>query len=304
MVQTPVFPLEVPAHYFTAGTYADEFAEVHSKDMYVREWVGGFVPSAGVGTAISRKVFARFKNRFGDNFFNPNTLTEDYDFSLRLRLAGLRAIFVRQPILRRKSVRTFFGKEKIKWVKEFIVTRAHFPHTFKTAVRQRTRWSLGIIFQGWKTIGWKGELQVLWMLFHDRKGAWTNSTLLFGYLFTLYLIISELLRATIRPDLPTVLPDHEWINWAVYICAGLMINRLLQRVIATSRIYNLWQGFLAAPRMIWGNVINAFATIRAAKQFFNAERKGTKIAWDKTKHYFPSAPELPLRQQNASSNIN
>ena len=38
MVQTPVFPLEVPIAKFTAGTYMDEFAETHTKDMYVREW--------------------------------------------------------------------------------------------------------------------------------------------------------------------------------------------------------------------------------------------------------------------------
>ncbi|MDP9016690.1 MAG: glycosyltransferase, partial [Candidatus Eremiobacteraeota bacterium] len=49
MVQLPVFPLERPWQKWTAWTYADEFAENHMKDLIIREQIGGFVPSAGVG---------------------------------------------------------------------------------------------------------------------------------------------------------------------------------------------------------------------------------------------------------------
>jgi adsorption protein B len=37
MVQLPVTPMEMPWHYWTSGTYLDEFGENHSKDLLVRE---------------------------------------------------------------------------------------------------------------------------------------------------------------------------------------------------------------------------------------------------------------------------
>ncbi len=36
MVQLPVIPMEMPLRHFTAGTYMDEFAESHTKDLLVR----------------------------------------------------------------------------------------------------------------------------------------------------------------------------------------------------------------------------------------------------------------------------
>jgi hypothetical protein len=99
-------------------------------------------------------------------------------------------------------------------------------------------------------------------------------------------------------------PGSEAGSVSPYGTNQMMIQRTVSVFfLSVNSGYNFWQGFLAAPRMVWGNVINAFATIRAAKQFFNAERKGTKIAWDKTKHYFPSALELSLHRQSASSNV-
>jgi bacteriophage N4 adsorption protein B len=285
MVQTPVFPIEVPAMKFTASCYMDEFAETHTKDIYVREWVRGFVPSAGVGTAIARNVFDRLTEKFGAKVFNTESLTEDYDFSLRLKLSGYKSIFVRQSLIRKKDL---WGRPK----KELIATRAHFPATFKTAVRQRTRWMVGINFQNWKQVGWQGKMQTRWMLFHDRKGVWSNTVVMMNYLFILYGLCHLLYRTFISPGAGPLLPDRAWIGWAITICLGLMFNRMLQRFIATTRIYGVRQGFLSIPRMLWGNIINITVTVRAAKQFFTAEARGMKIAWDKTQHFFPSQGEI------------
>ena len=57
LIQVPVYPL-MHRHWwnFTANHYADEFAELHGKDVIVREALVGQVPSAGVGTCFSRRA--------------------------------------------------------------------------------------------------------------------------------------------------------------------------------------------------------------------------------------------------------
>src|SRR3954466_14277963 len=56
MIQLPVASLERGLGELVAGTYMDEFAEGHGKEMMVRESVAGTVPSAGVGTCFSRRA--------------------------------------------------------------------------------------------------------------------------------------------------------------------------------------------------------------------------------------------------------
>ncbi|HKQ04172.1 MAG TPA: glycosyl transferase family protein [Blastocatellia bacterium] len=294
MIQTPVFPIETPAQQFTAGSYMDEFAETHTKDIYVREWANGFVPSAGVGTCIARSVFNKLSEEYGDKVFNTNSLTEDYDFGLRLKMSGHKAIFVRQALVRKQAAAA--GKETT----ELIATRAHFPATFKTAVRQRTRWMVGIIFQNWKHFGWTGGPRTRWMLFHDRKGVWANTLVLLNYLFMVYSLIHLLLQKTVWPDLAPLLHEHAWVNLAISLCMTMMLNRMLQRVIATTRIYNFKQGLLAIPRLVWGNIINVTVTFRATRQFLTAEMQGKKIAWDKTQHFFPSHGEVVANQHGVA----
>ena len=46
MIQIPVLPLPTPAWKLTHGLYCDEFAEYHTKDMAVRQLLGGFIPSS------------------------------------------------------------------------------------------------------------------------------------------------------------------------------------------------------------------------------------------------------------------
>ena len=55
MVQIPVLPLATGAQW-THGLYCDEFAEYQSKDIPVRQQLGGFLPSNGVGTGFSRNA--------------------------------------------------------------------------------------------------------------------------------------------------------------------------------------------------------------------------------------------------------
>ena len=50
MVQILVLPLPTPAREWTHGLYCDEFAEYQTKDIPVRQRLGGFLPANGVGT--------------------------------------------------------------------------------------------------------------------------------------------------------------------------------------------------------------------------------------------------------------
>src|ERR1700682_5292883 len=48
MVQIPVLPFPTPVRELLHGVYCDEFAEYQSKDLPVRQFLGGFLPSCGV----------------------------------------------------------------------------------------------------------------------------------------------------------------------------------------------------------------------------------------------------------------
>src|SRR5690606_4037893 len=107
LVQIPVFSLPREWTNLTGGHYMDEFAEFHSKEILVREYLAGIVPGAGVGTAYSRQALALAAEQ--EEIFNTNSLTEDYEFSTRMRDAGLKQIFARVPIVQTMTVETKRG---------------------------------------------------------------------------------------------------------------------------------------------------------------------------------------------------
>src|SRR5919197_2919126 len=104
LIQLPVYPFERRRSNFTSAHYMDEFAELHGKDIPVREALAGQVPSAGVGTCFSRPAtMAPLAD--GDGVaFDVQSLTEDYDIGFRLRVKGMSEIFVRFPVLKDTGV--------------------------------------------------------------------------------------------------------------------------------------------------------------------------------------------------------
>ncbi len=71
-----------------------------------------------------------------------------------------------------------------------------------------------------------------------------------------------------------------WLNF------GLMVNRIVQRVIFVTGYYGLTQGLLSVLRLFWGNLINFMANWRALKQVLQ-HGNPRRVAWDKTTHDFP-----------------
>lgn len=293
MVQLPVLPLEPPWYHLTGGHYLDEFAENHSKDLVVREYLSRAIPSAGVGCAFSRNAFELVAASNQNLLFNTDSLTEDYDFGLRLREHGLQGIFVRQAIDRVAVRRGLFGRRPVR-VQELIATREYFPTRLRAAIRQKSRWVFGIALQGWRSLGWTGPGWSRYMLFRDRKALVTSVVAMLGY-FVLFAVLAIWLAARSLPQLeeyPPLVPRGSFLWYLVLVATFFLLVRLVQRAYFVGRLYGPLQALLSIPRQVWGNVINFGATSRALWMFGRQVLRGEIIGWEKTEHEFPGEAQL------------
>lgn len=300
-IQLPVTSLEREWYELVAGTYMDEFAEWHTKDLVVRESLSHMVPSAGVGTCFSRHALEELAAETNNQPFNTDTLTEDYDIGARLSRRGMKQIFGKFPVdyvIRRKS---FFGigKDKVSTLSMPLGIREYFPNTFKTAYRQKARWTLGIGLQGWSQVGWEGSLSTKYLLFRDRKGLVTSFIAILAYLillnFVLFLIADWMGWWTVY--YPSAFSPHGWLATLMIVNVIALALRVSQRSWFVGRLYGWGHAFLAIPRMVIGNFINAMAAARAWRLFIVHLVTGKKLAWDKTMHDFPSTDQLVQQRQ-------
>jgi adsorption protein B len=280
MIQLPVLPLERPPFEWTSWTYADEFAENHQKDMVIREAIGSFVPSAGVGCAFSRPAL-EIISVTAEDVFPSQTLTEDYQTGMRLKLRGLSTIFVAQQLSVRKA-------QKYSTAASYVATRAYFPDNLHNAVHQKARWVVGICFEAWQATGWVGNAAMRYSLYRDRKSVASNIFALFGYAVLLG-VMPMLLWHWIDPRIvaPHVGTNH-WV-WAILdtvLCMTLW--RLVQKAYFVSALYGPLQGLLATIRPPWGALINGLATLRAIAMFTTAMKEKRTVVWSKTEHSFPT----------------
>lgn len=283
IVQVPVFPMALPLRHATHWTYADEFAENHTKLLLVRELTGGFVPSAGVGTAFTKRAFELFALENEKKIFTPGSLTEDYELGLRMNLRGYKAAFVLVHLPPEDA-----NKRAQRRTTDWVATRAMFPLDFKRAVRQKTRWNIGIVLQSWQKIGWKGNVKVRWNLFQDRKALFTTPANFLGYFVFLYFILYQILKTYFAQYMPPLIVKGTLLWYLTLIATFFMIWRSLNRAYAVNKIYGLWPAITSIPRSIWGNVINFFAIMRAVRIYFTTRLKKQRMQWDKTEHEFPS----------------
>ncbi len=297
-LQFPVFPLmQMPTFktFFktlTTGTYADEFAENHFITMVGRCATGAFVPSAGTGLALSRKVFDAFGT---EEVFPDGSLTEDYRLSLTLHEKGLPMYYVLDSIPR--------VTKNNKIIYDYVATRSMFPDTFKKAVKQKTRWTLGITMQSvkFKEIFKKNGLSFVarYSIYRDLKAKVGNLLTFVGYPMLIYFLLSLFIT------LPTIYPMYSLSWYLCIIVTIMMIERQISRGIAIYNIYGFKMMFfsclfppLLPIKTVWGNIINFVATIKAYKQKIlnNKKNKQAKkqksstkskdIKWAKTEHTF------------------
>ena len=295
LIQLPVYPFERSWYDFTSAHYMDEFAELHGKDILVREAVAGQVPSAGVGTCFSRRaVIALLAD--GDGIaFDIQSLTEDYDIGFRLRAKGMKEIFVRFPVAAGSAITDRparrFGKTAVgQSAREasVVCVREYFPNTLDAAIRQKSRWIIGIVYQGFKTHRWTKDAALNYFLWRDRKGGLTNFVSFMASLVFMQLIMLWVYE-TLVPDSYQFLSIFEggrWLTVLLVVNLVLMTNRIAQRVFFVSGYYGLAEGLVSIPRLFWGNFINFMANCRAITQIVR-QGDAHRVAWEKTTHDFP-----------------
>jgi len=264
MVQMPVLPLATGANEFTHGLYCDEFAEFQSKDIAVRQHLGGFLPSNGVGTGFERNALDRLAAAYGGRVFDPDCLTEDYENGYRLHALGCRQVFL--PLV--------FGGGKP------VATREFFPRGFRAAVRQRSRWVAGIALQGWQNHGWRGPRRQVYWLWRDRKGLVGNLLSPFANLVFAYGMTTGSFWHT-----GSLIPA--WMMRLCLVNYWIALAQLAVRTWCSSRIYGWRFAAMAPVRSVWGNVVNFCATAAAVGQFAAARVRRRALAWRKTDHVYP-----------------
>jgi adsorption protein B len=280
LVQTPVFSLPVAATRLVAGTYIDEFAEHHLKEMLVRQAIGGLVPSAGVGTAFARGALEAVAAARGGQPFDVESLTEDYDIALRFRLANRRVHFACCTV----------GSSEGE-MQEYIATREYFPSGFRASIRQRSRWILGITLQGWRRTGWTGPLPVLYCLWRDRKALVTNGLTLLAYLLVAFVALRSAFGALFhRPwGVDRIVEASRVLWWLLLLNLLGAIWRGAMKAYFVGRLSGGIHAVLSAPRLVVGNVIGISATFRAVSQYLRHVLRGGSLRWLKTTHSFLEA---------------
>ncbi len=168
----------------------DEFAELHGKDILVREALAGQVPSAGVGTCFSRRaVMALLAD--GDGIaFDVQSLTEDYDIGFRLRAKGMTEIFVRFPVVEDATARRTAPVRRSARARAKPASSA-FASTFPTrspppSGRSRAGSSASSTRASRRT-GGRDDVALNYFLWRDRKGGISN--------FVSFLAIADLAAA-------------------------------------------------------------------------------------------------------------
>lgn len=267
-VQLPVLSFSVPKRMLVGGLYIDEFSESHTKDLLVRDFLGAAIPSAGVGTMVSSKLVDAFCRRIG-GLLREDTLTEDYDLGITAKRLGFRCKFACVRL-------TGAGRD------EFVATREYFPSSFGASVRQKSRWILGIAFQGLKNLGWSGTWVDRYFLMRDRRGP----------LNSLLIVMSALLMAALLAFHLTLHRDpwffsERWFQVLVGINLSAALWRLGQKARAVRLTHSTAQSLMVFPRWFVGAFVNATASWRALRQFRRSVRTGRAPVWFKTQHRLP-----------------
>ena len=297
MGQIPVFPLELPPlRHWVGNSYLDEFAELHVKDMYAREAIGGVVPSAGVGTAFSRKALDFLAEGNGGVPFPEGSLAEDYLVGMDLTTAGFRTGFIDNPVQREVSKRDSKGRViSQKKVTERVAVRENFPRRFIQAVRQKARWIVGTAFQSWEHAGWKGGLAAQYTLVRDRRAPLVHTINAAGYCAVGYMLVDFGIRQTPLANslyMPPLFESGSLLWKLVLVDTALLCYRLGQKVYHVTDVYGWKQGVFSIPRYPVANFINMGATFWATFVYAKHRLLKKPLAWAKTKHIFPGTAEL------------
>ena len=274
MIQIPVLALPTPFRNFVHGVYCDEFAEWQMKDMRARQMMGSFVPSNGVGTGFTRQALEKLAAAEHNLIFEPACLTEDYENGLRLHKLGCSQVFV--PLKGAGA--------------GIVATREFFPRTMHSAIRQRTRWIMGIALQSWERHGWRGSLAEVYWFWRDRKGLLGNPVSLFTNLLFVYGLATWLIAKLTAT--PWGLASHLLPTRLLLTTLLIQVVQSSIRMVCTGRLYGVGFALGVPLRAVLANWINFAATYRAISGYLRARIRHEPLVWLKTEHAYPSRNAL------------
>jgi adsorption protein B len=267
-IQIPVFSLNSRNRSKVAATYMDEFAERHTREMIVRNAVGAMIPSAGVGTCMTKRLIEHFVRTRG-NVLMTGCVTEDYILGVEAKRAGFKSAFAAVSAEEKKGL-------------NFIATREFFPKSLAASIKQKTRWVYGINFEAMHKLGWRGDPWDIYFFVRDRKGMITN------FLPPISLILLTLILAG-SVD-PATMPAEFQAVFSLSISLNLLslFARYLIRVAACRQVYGIYDLLGIAMRWPVSLYINMAAVWRAWKTYVGESAFASKpIVWSKTAHELP-----------------
>ncbi|MDM7859885.1 glycosyl transferase family protein [Alteromonas sp. ASW11-36] len=297
LIQLPVYPFSKGPWHFTAGHYLDEFSEMHGKDMVVRESLVGQVPSAGVGTCFSRRAILKLTEE-GDGLpFDVQSLTEDYDIGFRMKQWGMEEIFVHFSVSDDKYAPfAESSRSRSEAGGNVVCVREYFPETLTTSVRQKSRWIVGIVFQGMQIHKWSSNWKLNYFLWRDRKGVIAHFVSFFATIIAIHVIGLMIYDALDKDGyrFMSLFKDDYLSILLVQVNFVFFLNRIFQRMIFVRRYYGIVQALVSPLRLLWGNLINFLANLRAIKQVIEQGGNPKRVAWDKTEHVYPTVSDRSL----------
>ena len=217
-----------------AATYMDEFAERHTREMIVRNALGATIPSAGVGTCLTRRLIEHFVRTRG-NVLMTGCVTEDYILGVEAKRAGFKAAFAAVSAQERQGL-------------DYVATREFFPKSLAASIKQKTRWVYGINFEATRKLGWAGDAWDRYFFVRDRKGAVTNFLPAVSLVFLLLIFFGVADPSATSPELQNLL--------AVSVGANLvfLVLRYFVRVASVSpgvrRLGSAWDRVAMAGRAL------------------------------------------------------
>ncbi|WP_245446907.1 glycosyltransferase [Bradyrhizobium sp. MOS002] len=250
----PVFSLNSIDRSVVAATYMDEFAERHTREMIVRNALGATVPSAGVGTCLTRRLIEHFVRTRG-NVLMTGCVTEDYILGVEAKRAGFKSTFAAVSARERRG-------------RDYVATREFFPKSLAASIKQKTRWVYGINFEATTKLGWAGDAWDRYFFVRDRKGAITNFLPAASLAFVLLLLLGAADPSATSPELQNLLAASFGANLV------FLLLRYVVRVAACHQVYGIWNPIGIALRWPVGLYVNMAAVWRAWKIYVGELRLG------------------------------
>lgn len=206
-----------------------------------------------------------------EGLFNDINLTEDYELGFRFHELGFKTGFF--------NVKLDEDDDSSR-----IATAEFFPNTFWAAVKQRSRWVAGIVFQNWKSHKWSGNLVTKYFLFRDRKSVFSFFSAFLSNVVLLYLLFAVLSKIFQWTHVNSLV-GHSSVLWLLMISnLVFMISRLSHRFIFTYNWYGFSYAFFSLFRLPVDTIVNFFAIARSFSVYKNTKSKA-KVVWDSTTHY-------------------